>query len=184
MHAGRRIAAQAGGDAIGAARTCLREEATQIDERQERGEHHLAGPNLTAWSANDRVVEPFVHVRRPRELEDLCPVGGEGAGEGGGVAARMEVGLVVEAQGELDRERQVDVGGQRGRQPKPHSSGVFGFEGLPVVGHLGVDERGRPFELAVGRCLVGEAFHRVDRLLVGLRVLPRLALAVLSMSAA
>src|SRR3546814_316376 len=92
-------------------------------------------------------VEPFVDVSRPRVLEDLCAVRGKSAGECGGVAGGVEVGLIVEAQGELDGERQVDVGGERCREAESDGSVVLGFELLPVVSDLGVRSEEHTSEL-------------------------------------
>src|SRR3546814_16481694 len=88
--------------------------------------------DVAARGPDGGVVEPFVDVSRPRVLEDLCAVRGKSAGECGGVAGGVEVGLIVEAQGELGGERQVDVGGERCRAAESDGRVVLGFELLPV----------------------------------------------------
>ena len=59
-----------------------------------------------------------VHGRRERPLVQAHPVGLEGTREPAEVLERMELGLVGEADRGGDRERQVRVLHQRGRQPR------------------------------------------------------------------
>src|SRR3546814_13500745 len=74
VHPRWRAAAQAGGDAVGAGRAGLREEAAAVDERTERCEHHMARADVDARGPDGGVVEPFVDGSRPRVLAVLSAV--------------------------------------------------------------------------------------------------------------
>ena len=105
------------------------------------------------------------------------PVGLEGTREPAEVLERMELGLVGEAHRGGDRERQVGVLHQRGRQPGSARRLDLLLELLALVGQLAVDEIRLAPKVTVDAELQGQLEHTLDAALVCVAVQPRLLAA-------
>ena len=170
VHAGRCVAPEAGCDSVGTAGAGLGEEPGEVDEGKECGEHHPRRTNLAVRRLNNGMVGAFDDAGGSRVLEDATSAGGDAAGQSCGIAAGVEMGLVVEPQRHLDREREVHVSGEHGRQPEADGSLVFRLDGATFVGRQRVDVGGSPLELAVGLGLVRKCGDHLDRGLVRIGV--------------
>lgn len=163
---------------VGATGPGLGEEASDVDEGQEGGHHDLRSGDVAPSGADDGVVEALVDINRQRVLEGTPAVGDDSPGQSQAVAVGVEVGLVVEADGRGDRERQGGRLGEAGGQPKVDRRRHLLLDLLAMLSPCCVGERGGAVELAVDGQLADEAFDLVDGPLVGLSVEASPVLAV------
>jgi hypothetical protein len=85
VHAGRHIAVHASRDPVLPLGSRLREEAADVEERQQRGDHDVLGADdavaLDGGRPDDRATGMLVHVHRACVLEDQAPVADQRASE-------------------------------------------------------------------------------------------------------
>ena len=156
------------------------EEASRVEEREQRRQHGLVGSDRSAVRLGDDVIGELAESHRPSVLVHGATAVDDRRRQGEAVAVGVEVQLSVESD-RRHRRLDVDLGriGECRRQPE---SGGHGRLALDLVDHLGcggVHVGGRPREVAVGARRVGQLGDHRHAGLVGFAVRPRRVLATL-----
>ena len=94
-HPGGGRAPESCGETIGTARAGAGEEATGVDERQQRGNHRVVGADRAVVGLHDDLVGTFPHPRRPTLLVDRTTAGDDRRRQRCAVAVGVKVQLVV-----------------------------------------------------------------------------------------
>jgi len=147
----------------------LREEEAAIENRQPRGDDHIACRHRSAvgFDAKRRAV---AHVDYARQFENVAPVTVDPLRERKEILARVKLSLVVERGRAFHRVRErslldearCQTGASRGRD--------LLLDPRPLGARLAVDVVRLPLEIAVDRFLRDEARDQVERALLRRRV--------------
>jgi hypothetical protein len=171
VHAGRRRLSQGHGQRIGAGWGGFGEQAGRVEEGQVGGQHDVLGPQAAVGSL-DRAREAKPDVQGSGLLEHSAAVAVDRLGQAHTEPAGMELGLILEADRPLDRERQADVGAEGGGQASLLGCFHLLLDSGDSQGVLGVGVGGKGLEVTVQAQLLDQALDQRQAFLVGLTVGP------------
>src|SRR5437764_3842859 len=155
-------------------------EAASIGKRQVGCEHRTVGGDRSTSSGNGYAGWGGRDLQRPRVFVDRPAHRNDPVSEPDAVAPRMEVQLIVETDGRLDRIWQLRRGGEDDRDAKASTSVRLGFDGYHCFVALRVRHGGRGREITFDLVRPRELDDGSNGALVGvgIRTRPLVALAV------